>query len=311
MNNFSKEETIKLIDNLGDEGILEIKGLPYPKIGSGKVREIYDLGENLLIIASDRMSAFDVVLPNGIPGKGVILTQVSLFWFDQMEDIIEHHLVENHQEVLKETLKDHPELIPRSMIVKKLKPLEIEAIIRSYLAGSGWKDYQETGQLFEFKLPAGLQESSKLPSPLYTPTTKASEGHDMPVTREESRKVVGEEIGQKVEDISIDLFNRASGIAEKAGIILADTKFEFGLDNAGKLILIDEIFTPDSSRYWPANDYEPGRGQASFDKQFVRDYLNGLDWNKTAPGPALPKEVVEKTKAKYITALKALVNGSL
>ena len=284
----------------------EVSGLPYPHLGSGKVREIYDLGDKLLLIATDRLSAFDVVLPDGIPGKGIILTQASLWWFAKTASIIPNHLVDNHGEALREVLVDHPELIPYSMLVKKLSPVKLEAVVRGYLAGSGWKEYRSTGKLFEYPLPEGLHESSALPEPLFTPTTKADAGHDMPVTEDEGRQIVGADIYEQVKATALKIFAMGTKVAAQSQLILADTKFEFGTDRSGKLHLIDEVLTPDSSRYWPQKDYQPGRAQTAFDKQFVRDYLETLDWDKTYPGPVLPPEVITKTQERYLTALEKL-----
>ncbi len=286
----------------------EIDGLPFPKVASGKVREIYDAGDAFLIIASDRLSAFDVILPDGIPGKGIILTQISLYWFEESSELIQNHLVPNHSEALAELLKGHEKLIPRSMLVQKLKPLPLEAVVRAYLAGSGWKDYLQTGSLFGIPVPAGLTESGALPVPLFTPTTKAAAGsHDLPLSHEEGEKLIGEKLFEEVRDVSLRLFGLGVSAARKAGLLLADTKFEFGTDASGQLFLIDEILTPDSSRYWPADEYAPGGPQTAFDKQFVRDYLETLDWDKTAPGPNLPVEVVEQTQARYLEAAYKLL----
>ena len=284
--------------NLPKEPLMTVEGLPYKRVSKGKVRENFDLGDELLIVATDRLSAFDVIMPNGVPGKGILLTMISLWWFEQAAKIMPTHLVENHDERVREVLKDFPQLIRRSMIVKKLKPMPIEAIVRGYLAGSGWKEYSKTGKLFEFELPAGMKESQKLPEPLFTPTTKAAEGHDMPITNAECQKLLGDEI-----------FGNDLGLknAQSCGIILADTKFEFGTDAEGKVYLIDEVLTPDSSRYWPADKYEVGRSQPSYDKQYVRDWLETLDWNKQAPGPVLPPEVVQNTIKCYSEALSKLM----
>ncbi len=288
------------------QAMREVTGLPYRHIGSGKVREIYDLGEALLLIATDRLSAFDVVLPDGIPGKGILLTQASLWWFRQTEGLIPNHLVPNHDAVLRETLKDFPQLVPYSMLVKKLAPVKLEAVVRGYLAGSGWKDYKQTGQLFGLDLPAGLQESSALPEPLFTPTTKADEGHDLPVGETEAKAIVGSATYEQIKAVSLEIFRMGTEKAAASGLILADTKFEFGTDTAGSLYLIDEVLTPDSSRYWPQEDYQPGRPQTAFDKQYVRDYLETLNWGKTYPGPSLPTEVIAKTQERYLTALEKL-----
>ena len=286
-----------------------IDGLPYRKIASGKVREIFDLGDQLLIIASDRLSAFDVILPNGIPGKGILLTQTSLAWFSRVAGLIDNHLIPNHDAALAEALRGHEALIPRSMLVRKLKPLSVEAVVRGYLAGSGWKAYRDTGELWGHWLPTGLQESSQLPEPLFTPTTKANEGHDMPLTPAECREVLGEARFNEVEQTTLELYRQGSAIAAKAGLILADTKFEFGTDAAGKLYLIDEILTPDSSRYWPASDYQPGRAQHAFDKQYVRDYLETLDWDKNYPGPELPEAIIQQTQQRYLDAFQTLATA--
>ena len=290
------------------EALREIDGLPYPKVASGKVREIFDTGEALLLVASDRLSAFDVILPDGIPGKGIILTQMSLHWFEETRQLIRNHLVEDHAAALAEALKGREELIPRSMLVRKLKPLPIEAVVRQYLAGSGWKDYLQTGSLFGLPVPAGLRESEALPTPLFTPTTKAAAGnHDLPISHEEGERLLGVERFEEVRDVSIQLFSLGTAYARKAGLILADTKFEFGSDADDSLFLIDEVLTPDSSRYWPADAHEPGHPQTAFDKQYVRDYLETLDWNKTAPGPSLPAEVIRQTQARYLEAARKLL----
>lgn len=291
------------------EAVLDVSGLPYPRVASGKVRDIFDVGDELLIIASDRLSAFDVVLPDGIPGKGILLNQVSLFWFEKTAKIIRNHLVSNHTERLAEALKGHEELIPRAMLVRKLQPLPIEAVVRQYLAGSGWKHYLRHGNLFGLPVPAGLRESARLPIPLFTPTTKASVGeHDMPMTHEEGAELVGESLFESVRQISLKLFAMGASAAKENGLLLADTKFEFGIDpDTGFLYLIDEILTPDSSRYWPADRYEPGHSQVAFDKQYVRDYLETLDWDKTAPGPSIPAEIIHQTRERYLETLRCLL----
>ncbi len=292
---------------LPKEPLMTIDDLPFKKVSKGKVRENFDLGDELLIVASDRISAFDVIMPNGVPGKGVLLTQISLWWFKQTESIMQNHLAKNHDEKLRELLKDYPHLIDRSMIVRKLNPMPIEAIVRGYLAGSGWKEYKNTGKLFDFNLPAGMQESQILPEPLFTPTTKAAEGHDMPITNKQCAELLGDETFEKIKSASIALYNFGRETAKKCGVILADTKFEFGKDSDGNIYLIDEVLTPDSSRYWPADKYQVGRSQPSFDKQYVRDWLETLDWNKQAPGPVLPPDVVENTIKCYSTALNLLM----
>jgi len=292
------------------EPLLEVEGLPYPLVASGKVRDVFDLGDALLMVASDRVSAFDVIMNEGLAGKGVLLTQISLYWFARAAAITQHHLVDEHAARIVELGKIHPELQHRSMIVKKLKPLPIEAVARGYLSGSGWKVYQETGKLFEYGLPQGLQDSSQLPKPLFTPTTKVASGHDMPIDCADAAKLIGEELFQRVHDLSIALYQMGVERAEAANLILADTKFEFGLDEAGELYLIDEILTPDSSRYWPREGYAPGGAQPSFDKQFVRDYLESLDWDKTPPPPALPEAVLAGTLERYIEAYSTIVSNN-
>jgi len=277
-------------------------------IKSGKVREIYDAGENLVLVASDRMSAFDVILPTPIPEKGKILSTLSVFWFARTSHIIDNHL-------LLHRAKDFPAPLAefgaqndwdgRAMLCRKAKVVPVECVVRGYLSGSGWKQYQQTGEICGVKLPAGLRESDKLPTPIFTPTTKADEGHDEPITWEQTVDIIGEVQAKAVRDASIALYEWVNDYAATKGLILADTKFEFGVAD-GQLIVVDEMATPDSSRYWDASTYEPGRAQDSFDKQFVRDYLETLDWNKTAPGPTLPPEVVEKTKAKYVEAYDRL-----
>ena len=285
---------------------MSVEGLPFKKVSTGKVRENFDLGDELLIVATDRISAFDVIMPNGVPGKGILLTQISLLWFRLAAQVMPTHLVENHDGRVRELLKDRTELIQRSMIVKKLSPMPIEAIARGYLAGSGWKQYLETGKLFEFTLPAGMKESQKLPEPLFTPTTKAAQGHDMPITNEECAKLLGNSLFNQIKSASLKLYEMGAKKAAECGIILADTKFEFGTDAAGKVYLIDEVLTPDSSRYWPADKYEVGRAQTSYDKQYVRDWLEASGWNKKAPAPVLPDEVVRNTIKCYSEALSKL-----
>lgn len=266
---------------------------------SGKVRDVYEVGDNLLIVASDRVSAFDVVLPNGIPGKGRILTQISLYWFDQVRDIIENHLVATKVDDYPEVLKKYRAMLEgRSMLVKKAAPMPVECIVRGYLSGSGWKEYQKSGTVCGIRLPEGLVESSRLDQPIFTPSTKADEGHDVNISFDEMVKIVGKETAEQLRDASLAVYTRARAIAEKKGIIIADTKFEFGRVD-GKLILIDEILTPDSSRFWSIKTYEPGRGQDSFDKQIVRDYLLTLDWDQTYPGPELPQGIIDKALARY------------
>lgn len=277
-------------------------------IRRGKVRDIYELDDYLLIVATDRVSAFDVVLPTGIPGKGRVLTQISLFWFNQVKDIIDNHLVASDFDQFPESLKKYREVLEgRSMLVKKAKPLPVECIVRGYITGSGWKDYKKTGMVCGIKLPEGLVESQKLPEPIYTPSTKAEQGHDINISFEETVKILGEELANRVKDISISIYKKASEIAEKKGIIIADTKMEFGI-YGDKLILIDELLTPDSSRFWSIKDYRPGKPQDSYDKQIVRDYLISINWDKKPPAPELPHEIVRKTAERYEEIFKILTS---
>jgi phosphoribosylaminoimidazole-succinocarboxamide synthase len=277
-----------------------------PKIASGKVREIFDLGDRILLVATDRISAFDVVLPGGIPGKGAILAQLSRFWFEKTKDIIANHLIPNEDAFLKDQLGLSADGQLRSMAVKKLRPLEIECVVRGYLAGSGWGSYQKSRSVCGIPLPEGLNLASQLPEPIFTPTTKAQAGHDLPITEKEARDIVGCEVFDQVKMKSEELYRFGHELASKAGIILADTKFEFGLDSDGKLYLIDEALTPDSSRYWEASEWREGISPNSFDKQIVRDYLETLDWNKTDPGPELPAEIVERTQRRYLEVYSRL-----
>lgn len=287
--------------------LLKVEALSYPLVASGKVRDVFDMGDALLMVATDRISAFDVIMREGLAGKGILLTQMSLYWFDRIRSLVKHHLVEDHAGRIAELGEMYPELEYRSMIVKKLQPLPIEAVVRGYLSGSGWKAYRQTGNLFEYSLPGDLQESSALSSPLFTPTTKAQEGHDMPIDCADAGELIGQELFERVRDLSVSLYEMGAERAKAANLILADTKFEFGLDESGELYLIDEVLTPDSSRYWPQQGYVPGRAQPSFDKQFVRDYLESLDWDKTPPPPPLPDEVLSGTLERYVHAYKALV----
>ena len=285
-------------------------------IRSGKVRDLYAVGDDrLLLVASDRLSAFDVVLPTPIPDKGRVLTGISRFWFDRTSDLVANHLVGVAPESIPgggpadEAERD--ELRGRMMLCRRAEPLKIEVIVRGYLAGSGWKDYGRTGAVCGIPLPAGLRESERLPEPLFTPSTKAEEGHDENISVDQAAEIVGRETAERVAELAIALYKRGAEIAEPAGVILADTKFEFGTDPVtGELILIDEVLTPDSSRFWDAADYEPGRAQASFDKQYVRDYLETLDWDKTPPGPELPTDVVAGTRARYVEAFERITGSS-
>jgi phosphoribosylaminoimidazole-succinocarboxamide synthase len=296
---------------MAEETLLQFELPGFKKLRSGKVREIFDLGESLLFMATDRISAFDCIMPNGIPRKGEVLTQLSHFWFDQTESIISNHRILSKNAPLPPVL--HPfagQLARRSMIVKKAAPLAIECVVRGYLAGSGWKEYRNQQTVCGIKLPSGLPESSELPEPIFTPATKAESGHDINISFDEAAKIVGSDIARTARETSLKLYSFAREYARDRGIIIADTKFEFGIYE-GRLILIDEVLTPDSSRFWPASEYRPGKSQPSFDKQFVRDYLETLDWNKTPPAPALPSEIVKKTQAKYIEAHRRLTGHEL
>ena len=277
--------------------------------GRGKVRDIYDLGETLLIVATDRISAFDVVMPNPIPDKGRVLTQISRYWFDAMKDIVPNHLISTEVEDFPGVCKPYREILAgRTMWVRKAQPLPVECVVRGYLSGSGWKEYQTKGEVCGIRLPEGLVESSKLEEPVFTPATKAEAGvHDENISYERVVELVGRERADQVKTISISIYQRAREIAEGKGIIIADTKFEFGI-SGGKLLLIDEVLTPDSSRFWPKDEYRPGGPQKSFDKQFLRDYLLTLDWDKAPPAPQLPQEIIEKTREKYLEALKRLTD---
>jgi phosphoribosylaminoimidazole-succinocarboxamide synthase len=281
------------------------------KLKSGKVREVFDLNDRLLFVATDRISAFDCIMPNGIPRKGEVLTQISYFWFAQMEAFQPNHLLSRGDDPLPATLQPYAaQLARRSMIVKKAQPLAIECVVRGYLAGSGWKEYREHQTVCGIKLPPGLVESSELSAPIFTPATKAESGHDENIPFAQAAQIVGADVAEQVRAASLKLYRFARDYARRRGIIIADTKFEFGLLD-GKLMLIDEVLTPDSSRFWPADQYQPGKAQPSFDKQFVRDYLETLDWDKTPPAPALPPEVVARTQAKYLDAYERLTGTKL
>ncbi len=291
--------------------ILKTEFHDIPFFSRGKVRDIYDLGEYLLLVASDRISAFDVVLPNGIPGKGRVLTQISIFWFEQMKDIIQNHVVATRVENFPEKLHKYADILEgRSMLVKKARPVPVECVVRGYLSGSGWKEYKNGGTVCGIMLPEGLVESSRLNEPIFTPSTKAEVGHDINISFDEVVRLAGQDMAERLKGLSLNIYSKAREIAEKKGIIIADTKFEFGLYN-DELILIDELLTPDSSRFWSMKDYASGRGQDSFDKQIVRDYLLTLDWNQTYPGPMLPDEIVEKTVARYREILKIITGKEL
>jgi phosphoribosylaminoimidazole-succinocarboxamide synthase len=275
----------------------------------GKVRDIYDLGDQLLIVATDRLSAFDVILPTPISDKGRVLTQLSLFWFDLFKDVIPNHVLSaDHFPAPFNAYRD--ELAGRSMIVRKTEPLPVECVVRGYVSGSGWKDYAATGKISGIELPPGLRESDRLPAPIFTPATKAAAGHDQNISFEQVVSLIGQELATQVKAVSIDLYQRAAAYAEPRGVILADTKFEFGLVD-GELMWIDEALTPDSSRFWPAAQYKPGGAQPSFDKQFVRDYLERIRWTKVPPAPELPPEVVAATSEKYLEAFRILTGHAL
>jgi len=278
----------------------------------GKVRDVYDLGEALLIVSTDRISCFDVVLGCGIPGKGRVLTGLSLFWFDYLKDTVPHHFITADVSRYPAEAKKYASVLEgRSMLVKKTKPLPVECIVRGYLSGSGWKEYERSGFVCGVKLPPGLKESDKLPGgPIFTPSTKEDKGHDINVSQQYVEGLLGEETTCSLKEMSIAVYQKAAGYALEKGIIIADTKFEFGLD-AGRVILIDEVLTPDSSRFWPLDEYAPGGPQPSFDKQFVRDYLESLSWSKNPPAPALPSEIVEKTAQKYNEAYRRITARDL
>lgn len=300
--------TAQIAAALPAQARVSIDGLPFPKLASGKVREIFDLGDALLLVATDRLSAFDVILPDGIPGKGILLTQMSHWWFARTAALIENHLLPDQDaEFARRGITDR-DLQLRSMIVRKLKPLAIECVVRGYLVGSGWSAYQKTGVVCGHTLPAGLRQADRLPAPLFTPTTKAPKGeHDAPIDDAQGAAIVGPALYEKVKATSLALYSFGHDTAAKAGMILADTKFEFGTDAQGNLVLIDEVLTPDSSRYWPADEYRPDCSPPSYDKQFVRDHLLAVKWNQQPPAPALPAEVVERTRDKYLQATRNLL----
>ncbi len=293
---------------LPHEAVQTIEGVPYPRIGSGKVREIFDLGDALLLTATDRLSAFDVVLPDGIPGKGIILTQMSLWWFAQTGGIVANHLFANQAGEFARRGIAGRDLRMRSMVVRKLKPLTIECVVRGYLVGSGWNSYQKDGLVCGIRLPAGLRQADRLPEAIFTPTTKAPKGqHDEPIDDAGGEAAVGADLYRTVKRLSLALYRFGHDRAAQAGMILADTKFEFGTDAAGQVVLIDEVLTPDSSRYWPADAYAPGRSPPSYDKQFVRDHLLAIKWDQRPPAPRLPADIVGRTREKYLAALRNLV----
>jgi phosphoribosylaminoimidazole-succinocarboxamide synthase len=293
---------------LPKDAVTRIEDLPFPKIASGKVREIFDLGDALLLVATDRLSAFDVILPEGIPGKGIILTQMSNWWFRQTESLIANHLLPDQEREFARRGIGSRDLRLRSMVVKKLKPLTIECVARGYLIGSGWNSYQKSGEVCGIKLPPRLRQADKLPQPIFTPTTKAPKGqHDEPINDAQGAAAIGTELYLRVKATSLALYQLGHERAKAAGMILADTKFEFGTDAAGKLYLIDEVLTPDSSRYWPADSYAVGISPPSYDKQFVRDHLLAINWDQKPPAPHIPADIIRRTQEKYLTALKNLL----
>ena len=279
----------------------------------GKVRDVYDVDDDsLLIVATDRISAFDCILPTPIERKGEVLTALSKFWFEKLQHVVANHLIESNVEAMPPAVQRHSQtLAGRSMLVRRAKVFPVECVVRGYLVGSGWKDYLRTGSVCGHKLPEGLVESAELPKPLFTPSTKAEEGHDENITEDQVREMIGEEHTALLRDTSLRLYSEAHEYAQQRGIIIADTKFEFGLDKNGELLLVDEVLTPDSSRFWPADEYEPGRSQPSFDKQFVRDYLETLDWDKKPPAPAIPPEIAAATTARYLDAYRLLTGKEL
>ena len=295
---------------LPKSAVTAIDGLPFPRIASGKVREIFDLGDALLLTASDRLSAFDVILPDGIPGKGAILTQISNWWFAQTSGIVQNHLFPDQTgEFLRRGIKDR-DLQLRSMVVRKLKTVPIECVVRGYLVGSGWSSYQKTGEVCGIRLPAGLRQADRLPEPIFTPTAKAPKGqHDEPINDAQGAATVGAALYERLKALSLALYRFGHDRAKQAGMILADTKFEFGTDAAGNLWLIDELLTPDSSRFWPAESYAPNQSPPSYDKQFVRDHLLAIKWDQNPPAPRLPADVIARTQEKYLAALKNLLGA--
>jgi phosphoribosylaminoimidazole-succinocarboxamide synthase len=280
------------------------------KLRSGKVREVFDLGETLLFVATDRLSAFDVILPDPIPHKGAVLNQLSAFWFKRFDKIDNHFVTAHFDHFPRELREFRQQLAGRSMIVRKTKPLPVECVVRGYLAGSGWKEYQESQTICGIKLPAGLKLASQLPEPIFTPATKSDTGHDLNIDMNECRRILGDKMAARVRDLSLQIYSAGRDHADQRGIIVADTKFEFGTVD-GQLLLIDECLTPDSSRFWPKDQYGVGQSPPSFDKQFVRDYLETLDWNKTPPGPKLPGDVTARTAAKYVEAFERLTGEKL
>ena len=282
-----------------------------PKVGQGKVRELFEVDGQLLMVATDRISAFDVILPNAIPHKGKVLTQLSAFWFERLEGMVDHHLVSVQVDEFPAPLQPfREELAGRSMLVRKCTPLPIECVVRGYLAGSGWAEYRQSETICGSRLPSGLVESAELPEPIFTPATKATNGHDENISFDRAAQIIGLELAEQVRDLSLRIYNRAREYALEKGIIICDTKFEFGMEGS-RLLLIDEVLTPDSSRFWPADEFEPGKSQPSFDKQFIRDFLETLDWDKAPPGPELPISIVEATSQRYLEAYRLLTGKNL
>ncbi len=278
----------------------------------GKVRDIYEVDDKLLIIATDRISAFDVVLPNPIPYKGYVLNQISIFWFNFLKDVVKTHFISDDVDEFPDVFKAvHEQVAYRSMLVKKAKPLPVECIVRGYISGSAWKEYKKSGSVCGIKLPDGLRESDKLDESIFTPSAKAETGHDENISFDDVVSLIGAELAEKVRELSLKIYTKAERYAREKGIIIADTKFEFGIDENGEIILIDEVLTPDSSRFWPLSEYTPGKSQPSFDKQYVRDYLESLNWDKNPPAPELPEEVVRKTSEKYLEAYRLLTGEDL
>lgn len=296
---------------MGNTPVLKTNFTDIKLFKRGKVRDVYDLKDKLLVVSTDRISCFDVVLPAGIPNKGAVLTQLSLFWFDLTTDVIANHFITADVTKYPKELHKYKDILAgRSMLVKKAKGIPVECVVRGYLSGSGWKEYQKSRSICGIKLPEGLRESDRLPEPIFTPSTKEEVGHDINVSQEYVEKELGKDITNKLKESSLALYKKASQYAEEKGIIIADTKFEFGIYDS-KVILIDEVLTPDSSRFWPKDEYKPGGSQPSFDKQFVRDYLETLDWDKTPPGPDLPEEIIKKTSEKYLQALKLITGKAI
>jgi phosphoribosylaminoimidazole-succinocarboxamide synthase len=296
--------------------LLETSFSDLPLHGRGKVRDIYQVGDDLLIVATDRISAFDYVLGSGIPDKGKVLTQLSAFWFERMGDLVPHHVIATDVAKMPAVLQQYRDKLKgRAMLCRRTRPVPIECVARGYLSGSGWKEYQQTGSVCGVKLPSGLRESDRLPQPIFTPATKAESGHDVNISEDEAATIVGRDLVTRLRQLTLEIYRRGCEHAESKGIIIADTKFEFGLvgtgDPARDVVLIDEVLTPDSSRFWPQDQYKPGQGQPSFDKQYVRDYLEEIRWNKQPPVPSLPDTVVQKTREKYVEAFRRLSDRDL